>query len=241
MRRGFAFDNWMIALLVLFALAMTGWRWLLDHPQHNPWAPLNLTEPPGWATTRKLAQLRNDASQCRALLGRAGVSFTALPPAGEGACRREDRTVLTPDLTSGLALRPAGAQASCAVHAGLAYWLTHGVQPAAEAILQARVIAIEHYGTHSCRRVGTGEGGRWSEHATGNAIDIAAFVLADGRRISVLRDWRRQADEASFLHAVRDSACGVFATVLSPDYNAAHSDHLHFDQAGSRRGWSFCR
>jgi hypothetical protein len=68
-------------------------------------------------------------------------------------------------------------------------------------------------------------------------------VLEDGRRISVLGDWgdeEEEDDEAVFLHRVRDGACGIFGTVLSPDYNEAHRDHLHLDQAA--RGWGgFCR
>ena len=67
-------------------------------------------------------------------------------------------------------------------------------------------------------------------------IDIAGFVLEDGRRISVLRDWNDDEEERRFLRVVRDGACGVFATVLSPDYNAAHADHFHFDQAARWSG-----
>ena len=78
------------------------------------------------------------------------------------------------------------------------------------------------------------------EHATGNAIDIAAFVTEDGRRISILQGWNGDGAEARFLRRVRDEACGVFGTVLSPDYNEAHRDHLHFDQAARGFG-SFCR
>ena len=84
------------------------------------------------------------------------------------------------------------------------------------------------------------EEGAWSEHATGNAVDIAAFVLADGTRVSVLSDWNGKApDRVLFLRRVRDGACRAFSTVLSPEYNAAHRDHLHFDMAG--RWGGVCR
>ena len=84
--------------------------------------------------------------------------------------------------------------------------------------------------------------GRHSEHATANAVDIAGFRLAGGRRISVLRDWPGEGKDAAFLREVRTGACGLFATVLSPDYNAAHADHLHFDQAArGAMGWRGCR
>lgn len=231
----------LIALLVLAAVVAGCWHWLDEHPEHVPWAPLALDQPIGWATRMKLARLRDHPADCRAFLIRSGLAFTALPATGAGECRRADRVLAASDAASGLDLRPREAAATCAINAGLALWLRHGVQPAAESVLGSRVVRIEHLGTANCRRIGGGDSGAWSEHATGNAIDVAAFVLADGRRISVLRDWPRASDEAAFLHVARDRACDLFGTVLSPDYNAAHRDHLHLDQAGSRRGWSYCR
>ncbi|OZA91522.1 extensin family protein [Altererythrobacter sp. H2] len=222
----FVLDRRLIGLLVLAAFALAARGWLHDHPQHNPWAPLEIDHPPGWATATKISALRSDLSACRAVLERGEVAFTALPPAGEGQCARFDRTALT-----GLSLAPSGPQMTCPVATGLALWLRHSVNPAAENILGSPVRRIEHLGTWSCRRIGGGEQGNWSEHATGNAIDIAAFVLEDGRRISVLADWGGSPEEQAFLRQVRDGACGSFATVLSPDYNAAHADHFHFDQA----------
>ncbi len=162
------------------------------------------------------------------------MGYTALEPAGEGECRRESRLILDEaDLT------PGRAVTSCAVAAAYAYWMQHGVQPAAREILGAPVTRIEHLGTYSCRRLYGRETGRWSEHATGNAIDIAAFVLEDGRRISLLADWEGEGDEAAFLRRSRDAACDAFGTVLSPDYNEAHADHFHLDQ--QERMWGVCR
>lgn len=231
----------LIGLFVCAVLVAGAWRWLDDHPEHAPWAPLRIEHPTGWATRMKLARLRDDPAECRAFLVRSEIAFTALPPLGTGECRRADRTLAASDRATGFDLHPRQADATCAVNAGLALWLRHGVQPAAEAVLGSRVVRIEHLGTANCRRIGGDETGSWSEHATGNAIDVAAFVLADGRRISVLRDWSKPGDEAAFLRVVRDRACAVFGTVLSPDYNAAHRDHLHLDQAARRRGWSYCR
>ena len=59
-------------------------------------------------------------------------------------------------------------------------------------------------GTNNCRRIGGGSDGNWSEHATGNAIDVSAFVLEDGRRISVLKDWTSGDEKATFLREVRE-------------------------------------
>ncbi len=238
----FPLDRTIIALLVIAALLIAARAWLADHPQHSPWAPLDLADPPGWATQRKLAALRADPAECRTVLERSEVAFEPLEPAGEGACARPDRIVL-----GEAPFAPGVPAATCPVAAGLVLWLRRSVEPAAQAILGSPLQRIEHLGTYSCRRVGGGERGRWSEHATGNAIDIAAFVLADGRRISVLGDWASTGEgegageEARFLREVRDGACGIFGTVLSPDYNEAHADHFHLDQAAAPGFGGFCR
>lgn len=230
-----------IVLLVLGSAALAGREWLARHPEHNPWAPLTLSEPAGWATSMKLQSLRGDGGQCRGFLERSGIRAIALAPTGDGQCLRDDRQVLQAPQQLKVRLAPAGPQATCAIDAGLALWLTHGIQPAARRIFGSPVTSIEHFGTNNCRRIGGGAEGNWSEHATGNAIDVGAFVLADGRRISVLKDWASGGEKAAFLHAVRDVACESFSTVLSPDYNAAHADHLHLDQAQRGGGWSACR
>ena len=233
--RRFPFDRAAIAVLIVGALFLAARAWLADHPQHNPWAPLDFDDPPGWATQRKLASLRGDAAECRAVLERSEVAYTTLPAAGEGECRREDRTVL-----SEAVLAPAPPQTTCAVGAAFELWLRQGVQPAANELLGSKVARIEHLGAFSCRRLYGRASGRWSEHATGNALDVAAFVLADGRRISVAGDWTARGEDAAFLRRVRDEACRVFGTVLSPDYNAAHADHFHLDQAARNFG-GVCR
>jgi len=228
-------DRIAFTLLLIAALLLAGRGWLADNPQHDPFSPLDLRQPRGWATQTKLDALHDDPSACRAVLESSGIEFTTLPSTGEGECRREDRLVLDAAM-----LAPGGAQLSCPVAVGVIMWTEHDLQPLAEAQLGSRVERIEHLGTYNCRRIGGGEQGGWSEHATGNAIDIGAFVLEDGRRISVLQDWRGDAEDAAFLYAARDAACANFGTVLSPEYNAAHADHLHLDQ-GRSTTFGFCR
>ena len=224
--------------MLLLAAFVGGKTWLNDHPQHDPAAPLTLDQPQGWATKGKLAALSGDPTQCRAFLERSDLAHSALEPEGAGACYRADRLALLGDDRLA-ALSPAAPVATCGVMAALARWQRQELQPIALETLGAEVARIEHYGTYSCRRIGGGETGRWSQHATGNAIDIAGFVLTDGRRISVERDWPGDDREAAFLRQVRDGACGSFAIVLSPDYNAAHADHLHLDQSAGAFG--LCR
>ena len=202
------------------------------HPEDLPWTALDLTQPIGVFTGRKLAALAGDGAQCRALLGQAGIKFAALPPLrASDQCGYEDAVRFGRGGSTRIAWRPADLRTSCPVAAALALWEWHVVQPAALRHFGKRVEAIAHMGSYSCRRLyGRSEGG-WSEHATANAVDIGSFELADGTRISVLADWEGEGPRAAFLREVRDGACELFATVLSPDYNAAHRDHFHLDQA----------
>lgn len=221
--------------LLLGAMAIFVRVWLFENPQHNPWAPLDLYDPPGWAMAGKLASLRDDPGFCRESLQRSGIDHSVLPPAGERACLRSDRVRL-----DAFSLAPAHSPMSCAVAAGLVRWQEYGLQPAANEELGSSVTRIEHLGIFSCRRTYGSNTDNWSEHATGNAVDVSAFVLEDGRRISVLEDWGDDSPESRFMDRARDSACDIFGTVLSPDYNAAHQDHFHLDQA--KRGFGgYCR
>ena len=228
---------------VLLSLAFLLWATLRGRPQDLPWTPLDLGAPVGLFTGRKLTALTDDAPACRALLDTAGVRYTALPSRSDGAqCGYDDAVRFTTGGARGIAFTPAGLGTSCPVAAALALWEWNVVQPQAEAILGSRVVAIRHFGSYSCRRLYGRDQGNWSEHARANAVDIAGFQLADGRAISVVKDWSGDAPAARFLHAVRDGACDLFATTLSPDYNAAHRDHLHLDQAArGATGWRACR
>ena len=126
----------------------------------------------------------------------------------------------------------------CPMARAVALWVRNDVQRAARDVLGSRIIRIDSMGAYSCRNIVGNGSGKLSQHATGNAIDIGAFILADGRRISVKEGWNStDADQRQFLRAVRAGACSRFVTVLSPDYNAAHHDHLHFDLGGK----AFCR
>ena len=80
-----------------------------------------------------------------------------------------------------------------------------------------------------------------SEHAFGDALDIAGFTLADGHKITVKNGWRGSPEEQGFLHDVQLYACETFTTVLAPGYNVYHYDHIHVDLMRRRPGYRPCR
>ena len=228
---------------VLLALVFAAWAAMRGRSQDLPWTPLDLSQPIGLLTGRKLTGLTDDFPACRAALDRAGVEYTALPPrSGEGQCGYADGVRFAPGGARRIAFSPAGLGVACPVAAALAVWEWEVVQPAAQRRFGSRVDRIEHFGSYSCRRIYGRDAGNWSEHSTADAVDVAGFRLADGKRITVARDWAGDDPAALFLRDVRDGACRLFATTLSPDYNAAHRDHLHLDQAErGAMGWRGCR
>lgn len=170
--------------------------------------------------------------QCLADLSALGADVQPLPdrvyPNGCSA------TAAVKMVAIGIPVTNLGA-VTCGMARPFVAWVQQSVQSAASDRLGTRVVRIESFGSFACRPINNVEGNRLSEHGRANAVDIAAFVLADGRRVSVRADWNGPDERASaFLHQVRDAGCRRFDTVLSPDYNAYHHDHLHFDMGNGR-------
>jgi hypothetical protein len=135
-----------------------------------------------------------------------------------------------------VAVRPA-ATLACPIVSALDRWLADSVQPAATRWFGARVVEIKQISAYSCRGMNGNASAHISEHAFGNALDITAFTLADGRRITVKDGWRGLPEEQGFLRDVQAAACQQFSTVLAPGSNAYHHDHIHVDlmRRASRR------
>jgi hypothetical protein len=133
------------------------------------------------------------------------------------------------------------ATLACPIVSALDHWVSEGVQPAAMRWFGTPVTEIKQISAYSCRgMVGSGGSGI-SEHAFGNAIDIAAFTLSDGRRVTVEAGWHGTPEEQGFLRDVHLAACDHFSTVLAPGYNAAHYNHIHVDLMRRASGDRPCR
>lgn len=233
---------WLLLVGLLVAGYVYGRDYVRNHPQNVPWTALRLDDPIGTFTLRKLSALSGDGAQCRTLLEAADAGDVPVPPRRPSPeCGYQDG-IRIGRAPGDAAFSPEGVVTRCAVAASLLIWERQVLQPAARRHFGSQVQAIDHAGSYSCRRLYGRTEGSFSEHATANAIDIVGFRLRNGTRISVLSDWAGAGPKAAFLREVRDGACDLFATVLGPDYNAAHTDHLHLDHAEhGRSGVSVCR
>ena len=135
-----------------------------------------------------------------------------------------------------VAVKPT-ATLACPIVSELDRWFADTVQPSAMRWFGARVVEIKQISAYSCRGMNGNPHAHISEHAFGNALDVAAFTLADGRRITVKDGWHGMPEEQGFLRDVQSGACAHFTTVLAPGSNVYHYDHIHVDlmRRASRR------
>lgn len=213
---------WAASALAVLAVVMLALLLMSPPPEEADLMPPALR-------VEALEQFQTDAPACRAAINGAGFKTERIPDVTEGQCGYRDAV----ELTQSVHPYSQAVAANCAVAAGLVLWERDVVSPAARRYLGQDVAEIEVAGAaYQCRPIAGRRDRRLSEHAHANAIDIGGFKLADGRTVTVERGWRGTQAERNFLRAVRNGGCRHFVTVLSPDYNRAHRDHLHFDMGG---------
>jgi hypothetical protein len=139
-----------------------------------------------------------------------------------------------------VAIKPT-ATLACPIVSTLDRWFAESVQPAAQRWFGTRVAEIKQISAYSCRGMNGNPHAHISEHAFGNALDISAFVLADGRRITVKNGWRGMPEEQGFLRDIQAGACQLFNTVLAPGSNSHHADHFHVDLMRRSSGRVICQ
>lgn len=192
----------------------------------NPWTPLDVRQPPGPLTGWKLWRVKHDADLCDTVLESTGMSVRAVPDSSTAQGCQLRNTVRVERSEAGFS---SSFLASCPLAVGVALFDRQYLQAAARETYGQRVTRIEHVGSYACRNVNHAEDGSLSQHASANALDITGFVLEDGRRIAVARDWQGDSADALFLRLVHQGACKVFNGSLGPDFNALHASHFHVD------------
>jgi hypothetical protein len=123
----------------------------------------------------------------------------------------------------------------CAMAESLTAWVRDEAAPRT-AMVGANLRSVDTYDDYECRSRNRVPGAKLSEHGHGNAVDVRAFTLDDGRVIR-LTDMTVAKD---FREALRDSACRRFTTVLGPGADAHHNGHIHLDILERSRGYRIC-
>jgi hypothetical protein len=195
--------------------------------------------PLGGGTRAAVVREGADLAQCMAQLTAARVTFRPVPDRiNSETCGLTAGGVLGPDMGTVARMTPGDVEMTCQTALALSIWRRQSLEPAAREILGSDVVQIDHMGVYACRAVNNGGvSNRVSAHSRAAALDFSGVRLRDGRRIVVTDDWSGDSAEARFLRRIRDDACKIFGTVLSPDYNAVHRDHLHLEATDTR----FCR
>ncbi len=140
---------------------------------------------------------------------------------------------------SAVSVSPA-ATLACPIVSALDQWIANSVQPAALRWFGQPVVELKQISAYSCRGMNGNPNARISEHAFGNALDIAVFTLADGHKITVKNGWHGSPEEQGFLRDVQGAACDQFTTVLAPGSNQFHYDHIHVDLMRRHGGRHAC-
>jgi hypothetical protein len=178
-------------------------------------------------------------SACRAALTEEIAIAPSIPDIhGAGGCGGTDLVRLEAIVLSNkhrVAVTPA-ATLRCSMATAIADWVRTDIVPLTEK-LGSEISVLDNFDSYECRGFNRSPGAHLSEHGRANALDVRAFKLADGRAISltdrtVARDLRE-----SVLHSV----CARFMTVLGPDSDWYHEDHIHLDLMERRNNYKICQ
>ncbi|EUB96920.1 Extensin family protein [Rhizobium sp. CF080] len=177
---------------------------------------------------------------CLADLTSLGAKFEPTDPIDDGnGCGIESPIDVT-EVLPGVSL--GGATMRCKTAVSMAHWLKDTVQPALNIAMPGRKITgLVPGSTYACRLRNSASTGKISEHARGNAFDVAAFKLDNGEKMTMKPRDEDSTMEGAFQRTATAGACLHFTTVLSPGSDAAHQNHLHLDVLERKDGYRYCR
>jgi hypothetical protein len=177
--------------------------------------------------------------RCEKLLRGLDVEFKPKDPIGDSSGCGVAYPLSVSEI-AGVRLTPA-ATINCSMVAGLHKWITEVAQPAAKHDFHTRLVGLQIASSYACRRRNSAATGKLSEHAKGNAIDIADFKFSNRVEASVAGGWNGGSrglsitNRGSFMKSTRKGACTYFSTVLGPG-DPFHKDHYHLDLMKLRPG-----
>ncbi|CAN7406388.1 extensin-like domain-containing protein [Pararhizobium sp. LjRoot238] len=179
---------------------------------------------------------------CLAALKQIGATFKEEKRIDDGKGCGIDKPLTLDMVLPGIALKPEGTM-RCETALKLARWTKEAVLPATKAALEndGLLTAINQASSYVCRLRNNGTTGKISEHARGNAIDIASFTFKSGKSIEIQPRDEDSTLIGAFQRAVTATGCLYFKTVLDPGSDEAHENHLHFDVLERKNGYRYCR
>ncbi|MBB4291119.1 hypothetical protein GGE16_003178 [Rhizobium leguminosarum] len=182
-----------------------------------------------------------DHAECTAALQALGVVFKDTPRIDDGNGCGIDKPIIVSEPLPGIKLKPE-ATIRCPTALALARWIKESVIPAAAAALpeQGRITSVNQATAYMCRLRNNGETGKISEHARGNAIDIASFHFEKGEDVAVRSRREDPTLTGAFQRTVSAAGCLYFTTVLDPESDAAHETHFHLDVIERKGGYRYC-
>lgn len=183
--------------------------------------------PPSKKEERK--KKRETASRKGSVCGVASIKGEEIAPIKSKVkgCGIEDPVAVTS--LSGVKLSQT-ATVDCSIAKALNRWVDEVAQPA----FDGRLIEMQVAAHYICRSRNNIKGAKISEHGKGRAIDISAFILSNGKVLTVARDYNK------LLRRIYKAGCSYFMTTLGPGSDGYHEDHFHFDTS-ARKGGAYCR
>jgi hypothetical protein len=177
---------------------------------------------------------------CLAELDALGVAYKPLPTIADANGCGVDRPFEVTSLGSHVALVPAGKM-RCETALQLARWTAGVVIPMLKtAKPNETLVGLDQASTYVCRKRNSAETGKISEHAHGNAVDIAGFRFKSGNSFSIKPRMQDSTLDGAFQRAITAAACLYFTTVLDPGSDKAHETHLHLDVLKRKAGFRYC-
>lgn len=179
---------------------------------------------------------------CLADLKEVGVEFSEAKPIDDSNGCGIDKPLTVRTVLPGIKLAPE-ATMRCQTALALSRWAKASVLPAVEIAYgpnAPQITAFNQATSYACRNRNNAESGKISEHAHGNAIDIAGFTFSDGKTFVIEPREKDSTLVGAFERAVTASACLFFTTVLGPGSDAAHETHLHLDVIKRKGDYRYC-
>jgi hypothetical protein len=213
-RTGRNFLRALLALLLVAVVFAAFWFGLVPQ-RYSPFAPIALDDPPTWFLDPRLAAMRNDPALCRAVLRAPHIVASPIPDMVQpNGCGWTNAVRISQVGGAEIGLE----QLTCETATGLALWVEQDVQPLAVAMFGSRVVWMQDMGTYSCRNMIGNK--RWvnmrSQHSLANAVDIGGFRLANGKQMSITRDYKADSREGRFLREAHMRACRYFRVAIGP-------------------------